>query len=143
MSLLDKAVILPVQTEDLDYYQPFVVSCIKRAMEHTDDEISFESVLSDIANHKRQLWVIKYRDEYIAAIVTQIYSHESTGIKIGEITIAGGHDHHLWDHFTDVVGAWFKAQGCNFMDIIGRPGWQRLYRDRGFRTAYVQLRKDL
>lgn len=143
MSSLDKAVILPIQTEDLDYYKDFVVSCIKRALEHTDGEISLESVLSDIANHKRQLWVIKYQNDYIAAVVTLIYTHESTGTKIGEVTIAGGRDHHLWDHFTDVVGRWFKSQGCHFIDIIGRPGWQKLYHKRGFRTAYVQLRKDL
>lgn len=112
-------------------------------MEHTDGEISLTRVLSDIANQKRQLWVIKYREEYIAAVVTQIYSHEDSDFKIGEITFAGGRDHHLWDHFTDVVGNWFKSQGCKFIDIIGRPGWQRLYKERGFRTAYVQLRKNI
>lgn len=143
MSLLDKAIILPADADDLAYYLPFVVSFIKSALEHTDNEISLGSILSDIENHKRQLWIIKHRENYIAAVITQIYTYDDSSLKIGEITIAGGRDHHLWDHFTDVVGNWFREQGCKFIDIIGRPGWERLYRKRGFKLAYVQLRKKL
>lgn len=142
MLSLDKATILPISSRDLDFYWPLVSEYIESALEHTDGEISLEDIHSDIANLDRQLWVIKHQSEYIASIVTQIYSYKN-GFKIGEITIAGGRDHKLWDHFTDVVGEWFKEQGCKFIDIIGRPGWQRLYRDRGFKTAYVQLRKPL
>lgn len=140
--MFDKAVILPIKTTDLDFYWPIVSEYIESALEHTDGEISLEDIHSDIVNRERQLWIIKHDDRYIAAVVTQIYSYNS-GIKIGEVTIAGGKDHKLWDHFTDVVGEWFKSQGCKFIDIIGRPGWQRLYKDRGFKTAYVQLRKKL
>lgn len=142
MELLGKAVILPINPNDLDFYWNVVSEYIESALEHTDNEIGLHDIQSDIANRERQLWIIKHDDRYIAAIVTQIYSYNS-GIKIGEITIAGGKDHHLWDHFTDVVGKWFQDQGCKFIDIIGRPGWQRLYKDRGFKTAYVQLRKKL
>ena len=140
--MFDKATILPINADDLDFYADIVSEYISRALEHTDNEISLKDILSDIANQKRQLWIIKHNNRYIAAIVTQIYSY-NTGVKIGEITLAGGKDHYLWDHFTDVVGEWFKSQGCSLIDIIGRPGWQRLYRDRGFKTAYVQLRKKL
>lgn len=140
--MFDKAVILPINPNDLDFYWGFVSEYLESALEHTDGEISLKDIHSDIVNRERQLWIIKRDACYIAAIVTQIYSYNS-GIKIGEITIAGGKEHRLWDHFTDVVGEWFKDQGCKFIDIIGRPGWQRLYKDRGFKTAYVQLRKKL
>ena len=143
MSSWDKAVILPVDPVDLDYYWPFVSEYISSALEHTDGEISLQDIHSAIANHNRQLWVIKDQSQYIAAVVTQIYSYDGSGVKIGEVTLAGGRDHARWDHFTDLVGEWFQEQGCKFIDIIGRPGWQRIYKDRGFRTAYVQLRKEL
>lgn len=141
--MLGKAVILPVDADDLDFYWGYVSEFLSSALEHTDGEISLKDIRTDIANRERQLWIIKHDDCYIAAIVTQIYSYPSTGMKIGEITVAGGRDHNLWDHFTDVVGEWFKGQGCRFIDIVGRPGWQRLYKDRGFKTAYVHLRKKL
>lgn len=140
--MLGKATILPVNLLDVAYYWPRVIPFILRALDHTDGEISTDKIRSDIDNQERQLWVIKSDGKYIAAIITRIYKTE-TGFSIGEITMAGGRDHYKWDHFTDVVGEWFKSQGCKHMDIIGRPGWQRLYRDRGFRLAYTQLRKDL
>jgi hypothetical protein len=143
MSLLDKATILPIQSDDICHYEEFAIPFILDALEHTDGESSLSAILSDIANRKRQLWLVKADNLYIAAVVTMFYTTE-TGFKIGEITLAGGRDHHLWDHFPDVVGEWFKAQGCKFIDIVaGRGGWEKLYRDRGFSKRYIILRKGL
>jgi len=138
-----KATILPVQPEDVDHYAPYAVKFIQQALEQTDGETSLESILSDIGTQERQLWIVKDHDRYIAALVTQIYSHNHTNYKIGEITIAGGEDHHLWDHFVDLVGDWFKSQGCISMDIVGRQGWHRLYKNRGFKIKYQILRRHL
>jgi len=140
MSLLDKATIHPVDTDFLDYYWPLVSSYIQDALEHTDGEIDLSGVLSDIANHERQLWVIKHSNEYIAAVVTYIYTTD-TNLKIGEITLAGGSKHELWDHFVDQITQWLKSQGCNFIDIVGRVGWARHYKKQGFKVKYQILRK--
>ncbi len=143
MSLLGKAIILPVQNQDICHYEKIAIPFIQDALEHTDGELSLEAILSDIANRKRQLWIVKHNDEYIAAVVTVIYTTE-TGLKVGEITLAGGKDHHLWDFFPAVVGSWFKEQGCKFIDIVaGRTGWIRKYRDEGFSVRYTILRKGL
>lgn len=142
MSLLDKSVIMPVQDTEICFYSEIAIPFIQLALERTDGETSLESILSDIANRTRQLWVIKDQDEYIAAVVTMIYTTQ-TGFKIGEVSFAGGRDQEKWDHFVDVVGQWFKEQGCKFIDIIGRPGWHRLYEKRGFTLLNVQLRRGL
>ena len=140
--MLEKATIIPVEIGLLDYYWPHVVSYIQDALEHTDQEISLESILSDIANQTRQLWIIKHGNEYLAGIITEIEEYD-TGLKVGQVTFAGGRDHDLWDHFTDLVGEWFKEQGCQKIEIIGRLGWKRLYEKRGFKPKYLIMRKDL
>ena len=140
MSCIDKAVILPISTRDLDFYWHFVSEYIERALEHAD-WVSLESIQSDIENHTRQLWVIKDNGRYIAAVVTRI--HEYPEIKIGEISLAGGEFHTRWDHFVDVIGEWFKGHGCAEMSIIGRAGWERLYRKRGFKVHAIELRRNL
>lgn len=143
MSQLDKASIHSVDVKLLDYYWPLVSQFIQDALEHTDGETNLSGIRADIANHERQLWVIKHSDRYIAAVVTLIYTTKPTNIKIGEITIAGGSDHHLWDHFVDSITAWLKDQGCNFIDIVGRAGWARLYKSKGFAVRYQILRKAI
>lgn len=142
MSLSDKATILPIQPEDVDHYLDFAIPCIQSALEHTDDETRLSDILSDIDNQAKQLWIIKDQGEYLAAIITEIYTTQS-GFKIGEIFGAGGKNHEKWDHFVDVVGEWFKAQGCDTMQIIGRPGWKKLYEPRGFVHKYTVLRRKL
>lgn len=140
--MLGKSTIIPVETRLLDYYWPHVVSYIEDALEHTDQETSLGSILSDIANQKRQLWIVKHNGEYLAGIITQIEEYFS-GLKVGQITFAGGRNHELWDHFTDIVGKWFKEQDCDKIEIIGRMGWKRLYQKRGFEPKYLIMRKDL
>jgi hypothetical protein len=142
MSCLDKAVILPIDTGEVALYWPFVQEYIQDAVERSEGEVSADSIFTDIVNHLRQLWVIKYEGQYIAAVVTRIYQTD-TGIKIGEITMAGGSNHKVWDHFADVMAAWFSSQGCKYQDIIGRQGWFKLYEKRGFRIAYQQIRRNL
>ncbi len=142
MSLLDKAIINPVLSEDINHYVDVACKFISLALSNTDGETELTDIIKDIKNNDRQLWVVKRDNDYIAAIVTMIYTTQS-GLKVGEITLAGGSEHDSWDHFPDGVGEWFKLHGCKYIDIIGRKGWERLYSKRGFRNAYIQLRKEL
>lgn len=142
MLLLDKATILPIAAEDICHYKEIALPFIKLAMEQSDERVTLDSILEDLANHERQLWVIKDQDEYIAAVVTMIYTNAS-GKKVGEISLAGGKDHAKWRNFTAGVCAWFKAQGCDFCDIVGRMGWLREYAKDGFKPINVQVRKAL
>lgn len=141
-SLLDKAVILPVSSQDVCHYSEIALPFIKLAMEQSDQRISIDDIWTDLANRERQLWVIKDQDEYIAAVVTMVYTN-SLGQKIGEISLAGGKNHARWINFADGVSAWFKEQGCDFCDIVGRLGWAREYTKRGFKMETVQMRRKL
>lgn len=142
MSLLDRATILPIQKDDVPYYWQYVRSFINIALEkHTDGECTLDNIYEDLLKNSRQLWVIK-DGEYIAAVITTIHDTPS-GKRIGEVTYAGGKNHHKWTHLNDVLGMWFKENGCQHMDILGRVGWWRLYKNKNYRIAYQQLRRDL
>lgn len=142
MPFSGKAEICPIQSKDIGQYHKIAVPFIKSALEQTDGETSLRQILSDLANQKRQLWLIKADGEFIGGLVTQIYKTE-TGKKIGEITMAGGRDYHLWDHFSDVVGFWFKDMGCSIVRVIGRAGWERHLKDKGFSKRYTILQKGI
>jgi len=142
MSLLDKAQIFPVNPQDVCHYSKIALPFIKLAMEQSDQRVTLDSIMEDLANHERQLWIVKFDGQYIAAVVTMVYTNNK-GEKVGEISLAGGSQHDLWDNFVAGVSAWFKAQGCVFIDIVGRKGWERLYKAQGFHVEQIQLRKAL
>ncbi len=142
MPFSDKAEICPIQSRDIGQYEQIAVPFILSALEHTDGEISLRQVLSDIANQQRQLWLIKYDGEFIAGVVSEMYTTE-TGIKIGEVTLTGGRDYHLWDHFIEVISAWFKDMGCHYTQVVGRAAWVKKLKNNGFETKYVILRRGL
>lgn len=137
-----KAEILPIQSCDIGQYQKIAVPFIQSALEYTDGESTLKDTLDGIATQKKQLWLIKAGDEFIGGVVTQIYTTDS-GMKIGEVTLAAGRNYPLWNHFTDVVGVWFKEMGCACVQVIGRPGWAKRLQGNGFNQRYTVLRKGL
>jgi hypothetical protein len=142
MPFSDKAEILTVQPDEIGQYEKIALPFIVSALEHADGETSTGHILSDIATQQRQLWLIRADGEFIGAIVTQIYTTQA-GKKIGEVTLAGGRDYHLWDHFIDVVGFWFKEKGCHAVRVIGRAGWERKLKGNGFKKAYTIFERAL
>lgn len=142
MSLLDKAVIIPIDPAAICHYREIALPFINKALDQTDGENTLEGILTDLDNHKRQLFLVKRGEEFIAGVVTQMLITES-GMKIGEITMAGGEDYADWDHFADTIGQWFKSLGCTCIQVIGRPGWVRHLKPKGFENRYTILRKGL
>lgn len=142
MPFSDKAEILTVQPDEIGQYEKIALPFIVSALEHADGETSIGHILSDIATQQRQLWLVRADGEFIGAIVTQIYTTQS-GQKVGEVTLAGGRDYHLWDHFIDVVSFWFKEKCCTHMQVVGRDGWARMLKDSGFKKKYTILKRAL
>lgn len=143
MPFSDKAEICPIKSADIGQYEKIALPFIVSALEHTDGETSLRQILSDIATQKRQLWLIKQADgEFIAGVVSEVYTTE-TGIKIGEVALAAGRDYLKWDHFIEVISAWFKDIGCHYVQVTGRAAWVRKLKNNGFEQRYVILRRGL
>jgi len=142
MPFSDKAEILTIQSSEIGQYEKIALPFIVSALEHTDGETTAGHILSDIATQKRQLWLIRAKDEFIGAIVTQIYTTQS-GQKIGEITLAAGRDYQTWDHFSDVFAVWAKEIGCVTLQVIGRQGWEKLLKGKQFVKKYAIFKRAL
>jgi hypothetical protein len=95
---------------------------------HTTDDIR-AGVISGLY----QLWV---GDK--SAAVTEVISYpKSKGCRI---FLAGGDMNELLEMQPD-LDRWAKSIGCRFIEIAGRPGWERIHKD--FKKHSVTLRKAL
>ncbi len=107
----------PVQASE---FWPFVAPLIEKACKRgLYDFVGAErSVLSGTA----LLWLV-WDEEIVAAGITEL--HKINGRKLCFISALGGIDRSRWMHLEDGIHDFARAEGCEAVVIMGRPGWVR------------------
>ena len=63
--------------------------------------------------------------------------------KVCHIYIATGRQRHKWQHLINDIEDFAKAEGCQMMELIARPGWQKVYNNYGYKRTHVVLEKKI
>lgn len=130
----------PVKPRDSGYIWPEVSGFFEEAIEKTKSPLTTGDLRRDVLSGDRQLWVIR-DDEIVAAFLTHI--NTSYGVSYGVIAFAGGSGHEDWVEIVEPVSDWLRCEGAQFLEIIGRKGWERPLKKYGFEFAEIKLRKKL
>ena len=133
-----------IPTQELDKAWSLVDKDIKQALAYssqlTDSNFVFEIAKQD----KFQVWIIwdktqkKTVDKYFGVVVTELIQK-----KLGKIYIATGRQRHKWQHLINDIEDFAKAEGCQMMELIARPGWQKVYNSYGYKRTHVVLEKQI
>lgn len=91
-------------------------------------------------------------EERLEAGYAQLFVSDNSAMVVELPRINGELAAHIWlaggdmeelleleEHMTE----WSKQQGCKYVTINGRLGWERVLRDRGYNRIKVTLKKDL
>lgn len=62
---------------------------------------------------------------------------------VWRILITTGRNRQNWQHHIETVAERARAIGCKRMEILARPGWERVLKDYGWKKTHVLLEKDL
>ena len=92
----------------------------------------FGGMKRSLANGDAQLWIVWNGETINAALTTEL--HRINGKMRCFISALGGQGHERWLHLISGVEAFARAERCDSVVFMGRPGWQRLlknYRTRG------------
>lgn len=116
---------------ELERCKPWIVA----ALEYSGGTHLFEDIAAGIASGHMQLWPAPD-----GCLVTEIVVFPRK--KVLNVFLGGGKLRQLTDMHDDVA-AWARAQGCEAATINGRPGWQRVYRSRGWQPLHMTLTKEL
>ncbi|MFG1413975.1 hypothetical protein V5G24_23010 [Xanthobacter sp. VTT E-85241] len=68
---------------------------------------------------------------------------ETSRGRVAEVTAIGGVDMPRWIKGIDLIEAWAKSIGCEYLQASGRSGWERVLKDRGFRKVAITVEKAL
>lgn len=90
-----------------------------------------------------QLWI--YFDESIKLVkVTRIQQYPKCKALVDMITSGHGalEDGIFWE-MQDEIEHFAESNGCSYIEGIGRAGWERIGKDRGYKRHFVVLTKEL
>jgi len=132
---------------ELDKVWSLVEKDIKSALAYsgqlTDSDYVFETAKED----KFQVWVIwdkkekQTSDKYFGVVVTEIIKRKHG--KVCHVYIVTGRQMSKWQHLISRVEEFAKNEGCKMMELIARPGWQKVYNNHGYKKTHVVLEKQI
>ena len=96
---------------------------------------------------KFQIWVLwdksKPRpvEKYFGVVVTELIKRKLG--KVCHIYIMTGRQRHKWQYLVKDIEQFAKDEGCQMMELIARPGWQKVLNNYGYQRTHVVLEKKI
>lgn len=127
--------LVQIPADLVEFFWPLAEPWLRQA-EHRIGCPSPEAFRKRLLNAECDLWLI-YAGEVVAASAV-------TSVRGKTITVeALGGDGIDWRTLLADLEHLAREHGKTDLEIQGRPGWARLFRDDGYRTTYVTIRKAL
>jgi hypothetical protein len=136
---------IPIQ--ELEKVWGIVEKDIKSALAYSSQLTDSDFVFDTLKEGKFQLWVLwdkkqsKAVDKYFGVVVTEIIKRKFG--KVCHIYIMTGKQRTKWQHLITKVEDFAKKEDCKMMELIARPGWQRVLDDYGYKRTHVVLEKQI
>jgi type II secretory pathway component PulJ len=136
---------IPIQ--ELEKVWGIVEKDIKSALAYSGQLTDSDFVFDTLKEGKFQLWVLwdknqsKAIDKYFGVVVTEIIKRKFG--KVCHIYIMTGKQRTKWQHLITKVEDFAKQEDCKMMELIARPGWQRVLDDYGYKRTHVVLEKQI
>lgn len=131
-----------IPPDDVPKYWHDVFPLLAKPLNYNRDGMLLSDVLNLLKEDRMQLWIVVKGEELVAACTTQLMN--PYGKKICRHVLMGGEGVREWlDDYLDTVESWAKAEGCCLIEAVGRPGWIRFGRPRGYEHTYTVIQKEL
>ena len=139
--------LVPIPIQELEKVWGIVEKDIKSALAYSSQLTDSDFVFDTLKEGKFQLWVLwdkkqsKAVDKYFGVVVTEIIKRKFG--KVCHIYIMTGKQRTKWQHLITKVEDFAKQKDCKMMELIARPGWQRVLDDYGYKRTHVVLEKQI
>ena len=136
-----------IPIEELDKVWSLVEKDIRQALAYSSQLTDSEFVLETAKENKFQVWILwdesqkKTVDKYFGVVVTEIIKRKFG--KVCHIYIMTGRQRHKWQHLISKIEDFAKEEGCQMMELIARPGWQRVLNLFNYKRTHVVLEKKI
>ena len=136
-----------IPSSNLDDVWLLVEKDISSALQYSGNHTDAEFVKETIKEDKFQLWILWDKDKpttkekYYGVVVTEIVKRKLK--KSCHIFIVTGRQRRLWTPLIQVIEDFAKEQDCDQMELIARPGWDKIMKPFNYKRTHVVLEKQI
>lgn len=108
----------------------------------TDEKVGVSDVYDFVIDGRWMLWVCQIPDtlEITSVLVTE-FIHYPQVCNLRVVFLSG--DDEDWAYGIAVFEDFARINGCHEVEILGRKGWERVLRDKGFSLNHITLSKRI
>jgi hypothetical protein len=135
-----------IPTKELDKVWSLIEKDIKNALAYSSQLTDSQFIYELSKQSKYQIWVLwdKNQDnnnKYFGVVVTEIIKRKLG--KVCHIYIMTGRQRHKWQYLIKDIEEFAKKEDCQMMELIARPGWQKVLNNFGYKKTHVVLEKKI
>tara|TARA_R100000742_G_C4241884_1_gene61431 strand:+ start:103 stop:543 length:441 start_codon:yes stop_codon:yes gene_type:complete len=136
-----------IPTSNLDEVWILVKKDIANALSYSGKNHNSQFVLDTLKKEEMQLWVIwdkeksTTKEKYYGVVVTEIIKR--TLRKVCHVFIVTGKQRQMWIPLIKVIEDFAEENECNGIELIARPGWQKVLQNYKYKRTHVVLEKSI
>ena len=127
-----------VPKEHIESIWPQIEIYAAKCAKYTYGRYTAKDMLDQLLTMDQQLWVAfnNKTKEIIGFWVTEVVEYPQTKVLV--LHFVGGKDFHSWlpDGFPKLQ-KFARENGCSKMESYGRPGWEVMWKDYGYKKRFV------
>tara|TARA_R110002020_G_scaffold8334_1_gene33607 strand:+ start:2829 stop:3269 length:441 start_codon:yes stop_codon:yes gene_type:complete len=136
-----------IPTSNIDEVWPLVKKDIADALVFSGNHTDAHFVFDTLKQEKFQLFIVWDKNQkttlekYYGVVVTEIVEKKLT--KACHIFIMTGRQRQKWTALIKVIEDFAEQNNCDLLELIARPGWQRILKDYNYKRTHVVLEKPI
>ena len=139
--------LLKIPFKKIDEVWSLVKNNIQEALNYSGNQVDLDFVYNTIKSDNFQLWIVwdedkkTVQEQYNGVLVTEIIQRKLK--KSCHIYIMTGKNRQQWQHLIKVIEDFAEQEECNNMELIARPGWQKILQNYNYKRTHVVLDKPI
>lgn len=139
----DKIIISAITPEMIPLVWHNVRHMVEAAIEYSHGELHIDTIYNRLVDKEMVMLTVSEEDMIVAALTIEKRDFQS-GKSILNVTTAGGADLHIWmDQMDPVLVDLAKEHGCEEIYIVGRAGWARALKRKGYGKIHTVVSKKV
>jgi hypothetical protein len=132
--------VIRLEQDQINAMTPVVKPYLDKGLKELNGELTLDTIIEAVLQGRNECWVV-YKDiNTIYAVITTEVIRYDTGRRVVRIVLCGGESMDKWlDDFLSRVKDYAVAMEVDAIEVVGRKGWEKVLKDKGYKYAYTGL----